>query len=651
MALKHWRAAIVLSRAILRWLNSRSKAPQRNAASLNFNAMLKTMRASNCTVHTSVIHHASLPVEYMLGSFDDQGRWRDGILLRKLRLADRTRSKKEAEEIVEVIILQGPIGSHVEQVLAGPFHASHTAVLPAEMDQCYVNFPSGETCKVDSAVSIILETSDLSNASPGMLMHTPHVHCGVTPQHGATRLLSIWVKSFGAWVRQFHSWMDTYADMSAILLRTGFVKDMISCDLLTAEMSPVTYLCRISSFLRYLEELLYQCHNLAISESSWQTDNSSRSVVDVDDLSLDASSIADNSVVTMESSVDHLFPVLNVKEKDKLNIRMKMSIAYAAVWGFGGGVNGSDRRQFFDVLAKQCFETYLGPSIPFTYDNLVYEIAIDLKQCRFVQAMQHYDHGQDMGPADEDAQSTRKGTSPFPVDDMQKQEHLDAVLKACVTQSTTNKVPHIMFHTPSTRAFQSALELLIGSGANVLVTGDRAAGKSLVVDNTLSSFGKNCPSPQSMRSDILTKLLDIVCDGAIPDGIPAVLKMIRQVLSSLKEVDAEHDDRLSESEIWRGMVHDKAKAFQSVRSARQHCQKGTVFSTSMSVGSLSTASEMRHWLAKELRSETAVILEPPRETYAMVFIEDVHLLDSLPVNTAASPREIENNLQCLVKGA
>lgn len=654
MALRHWRAAVVLGRAILKWLNSRSKGAPRTASTIKFSNILDTMKSS-CNVRTSVIHHASLPMEFLLGSFDAMGRWRDGTLLRKLRQSDQTRVKAGDAESYHIIILQGPIGSHIEQVLAGPFYSTHTAVLPVEMDQCYVNFPSGETCKMDRSVSVIMETSDLSHASPAMLMHTPHVHCGVTPQHCATRLVTVWVKSFGAWVRQFNSWLDTLTDLSTILLRSGFVKDMISCDMLTSEMSSATHLSRVSTFLRYLEELLRECHNLALAESSWQADSVQRSVAELDDNSVGDVSLDEQSTITMEGSssvvVDTGFPTLNIKEKDKLNVRMRIAVAYASIWGFGGGVNGTDRRQFFDVLAKQCFETYLGPTVPFTHDTMVYELVLDLKNCRFVDSMSVFEPRVQQSSPDIE-ESSRPQTPVKHLEPVQekKSEIVDARLKAFVTSTTPGQVPEIVFHTPSSKAFESAFKLLMRTGANMIVTGDQGVGKTLIVDNILKEFGKNCPTPQSMRKDIMGKLLDISCDGTIPDGIPAVLTMIQQVLSTMKHATPVHDDVATETEVWQN-IHQSIKDIAAVNTARQHCEKATVFSTCKSLASTSSASELRKWLVRELRSESAGILEPPRETYAVIFIDDLHVLNS-PRNTeeTESSRVIENNLECLLKG-
>jgi hypothetical protein len=653
LALRHWRAAVVLGRAILKWLNARSKGgPPRTANTLNFSNLMGTLKAAECTVRTSVIHHATLPLEFLLGSFDAMGRWRDGVLLRKLRQSDQTRGKSGGTDSYHVIILQGPIGSHIEQVLAGPFYSTHTAVLPVEMDQCYVNFPSGETCKIDRSVSVVMETSDLSHASPAMLMHTPHVHCGVTPQQCATRLLTIWVKSFGAWVRQFNSWLDTFSDMSAILLRSGFVKDMISCDMLTSEMSSATHLSRVSAFLRYLEELLRECHTLAVSESSWQAEASQRSVVETDEASLGEASIGEQSTITLEASalMDSGFPTLNIKEKDKLNLRMRMSIAYASIWSFGGGVNGTDRRQFFDVLAKQCFDTYLG-SVPFKHDTLVYDIVVDLKNCCFVESMKVFE------PAVQsrvDLEESSRPPSPQQKTSERKEEKkaeiVDAWMKVFVTPATEGQVPEIRFHTPASKGFESAFKFLLRTGANILVTGDQGTGKSLIVESVLKECGRNCPTPQSMRKDILGKLLDISCDGTIPDGIPAVLTMIQQVLGTMKYADPVHDDVSTESEVWQS-IQQKIKEVAAVNSARQHCEKGTLFSTSTSLASTSSASELRRWLVRELRSESAGILEPPRETYAVVFIDDLHILNSRRASDEPeSSRAVVNNLECMLKG-
>ena len=78
----------------------------------------------------SVVHHASLSASHLLGKYDENMQWTDGFLMRKLREVDVSMHKRPGKDgkkrkadqgAAHVIVLDGPLGFHIEQLFA----ASH----------------------------------------------------------------------------------------------------------------------------------------------------------------------------------------------------------------------------------------------------------------------------------------------------------------------------------------------------------------------------------------------------------------------------------------------------------------------------------------------------------------------------------------------
>lgn len=625
-ALQNWRSAKILCRVVKKWLSLRKNVSNKK------NVSVKPQEASKehaRQVYSTVIHHSSLTLEYILGSFDESGRWQDGLLLRQLRATDDIAEKHPGGRLSQILILQGPLGSHLEQLLSVTQYSNHANVTSVAADAHRVSFPSGEMCVLDPSVTILLETSDLTMASPPFLMQLPQVSCGVTPDYCAERMLSVWFQSLTAWLRQFPPWKDVISEINNVLLKSDFIKDMLRCDMTSSEMNSITAVTRTSTFLRYLEQLLQQVHELTLQECSWQNESllQKQSSIPLDALntfSVDEHSSFDNISVDSDiedelesSGVDsrprsHRFPPLSLKERERLNSRVKLVLAYSAVWGFGGGVNGTKRRMFFDMLARQSIETYLSSSLYLPYECNLFEISLDLKECCFI-------HSLTMTRLLPKVNSQEVRKKEF----VGNEEIVEAAVRTSISSQDYN-LPKINLVTASMCGAKAALHLLMQSGANVLLTGLPGSGKTTLIRELLESVGKSCPSPQTMREDIMKKLLEIVGDGVIPDGIPAVLNLLEKVIYDLNKLPLIEDKIATDSLIWK-QIQSKIKTFSTVKSAYDHCQKNTIFSYSTSIKNHSSASSFRQWLIREMRSETDGVLEPPRGTFGLIFIDDMHL--------------------------
>jgi hypothetical protein len=156
-------------------------------------------------VYTSVLYHASLTTHQLLGTFDKDNVWSDGLLIRKLRQIveewyakkDMSKGKDDRREqnASYVIVLDGPIGFHIEQLFAAShFQISGASTLKNETyNNNHLVLPSGELFYLPDNLLNVMETSDMSNASPPLLAHTLYLHMVVPIQSQVHHMSRVWV--------------------------------------------------------------------------------------------------------------------------------------------------------------------------------------------------------------------------------------------------------------------------------------------------------------------------------------------------------------------------------------------------------------------------------------------------------------------------
>ena len=688
IALEHWRAARTLIRVVKKWLSLRqSKGGKHTIDQSRAMNLKRTRNKEKLPVKTTIIHFASLPTECLIGKFDENGAWMDGMLLRKLRETDDDVEKEINGNIgvnsAQIIILDGPVGSNLEQIFTHSTYLSRGGSVENSDSACKLVFPSGERTHLHASVAVVLETSDLSQASPSLLMHTSHIHCGVAPVFASKRLLTVWLRSICNWLRPYPCWIEPLNFINKILLRTDFIKEILTCDMSVSEMNAITAFSRMSTFIRYFEELLQQCHMLII------TSKSGKKTVELDseedDYSngkdSDASSCSDSDAAAEQAAgevnSDLTFDV-SLKEKEKLEIRVQLSLIYASVWGFGGGVNGTDRRVFFDRLMRDAAEKYISRDVMKIQGNLLmFELMLDLPQCCFVEAL-NLTPQIEKAMSNSDSRPRRAYIDPWSLGgggDANPNQPGDAVvpLQARLVSNGHSKrasVPELVFHTPSSKAVKGAFELLLRSGSNVLFMGHEGTGKSRLIGDCLQDLGSHCPNPNTMKSEIMRKLVDIIGDEAIPDGIPSILELVRKLVYEATYFESQHDDTNDDTTMWqkiRQSVDDLMPEFLSKHDVHKHFDNKTLYTAKTSLCATSDASLVREWLLRELRTECDDILESPRETFAMVFIDDFHLVvpqakreraeeddndgyTNSHDEDADGDRIIENKVENLVKG-
>ena len=217
-------------------------------------------------VQVSVIYHASLSAAHLLGHYDSGGRWLDGILLRKIRVIDEKKKKrttvnaKHNVEPIHVIVLNGPIGSYIEQIFSGPIYFTTSTAAPGGLNnRKKLLFPSAEFHNLGGDVKVIIETNDILNASPSFFVTAPMLTITTNSVVCTTRLVTLWVRSLMHWLGDFPPWLDMMDYIAELLLKKGFVQDLLR-DENDKPVPVVVVVSRISAFLRLLEDLLSQVY-------------------------------------------------------------------------------------------------------------------------------------------------------------------------------------------------------------------------------------------------------------------------------------------------------------------------------------------------------------------------------------------------------
>jgi hypothetical protein len=503
-------------------------------------------------VYSSVIFHASLPSTYLYGSFDSQGVWSDGLLVRKLRSV-----AKASDGSLHAIILDGPISSSIEQ-LFGPslFQQSGVQLSDNENGMNHLVFPSGELFTLPSSVKLIFESADLSHASPALIPLLPHLDVSVSADACIQRLLTVWMRSISNWLGAFPPWTDALIDLEQWVFSPRFMGDILYHDVQKHLMRPQPMISRISTFLRIFEELLLQCHELAVQEATFLR----KPTVEDDDVSTGVDtntstqkrrvsmSQGDTPRMTLEGTIEddktdthESIMCLGPKGRMKLLKRVRAAFAYAAIWGCGGTANSAEKRKFFDSLVRESLSVILGTGNLELFEEAgVFDLTLDLKEGEFLLAA-HRDH---------------RGNiirSPFLSDRL-----ADECILAEVTEESVG-TSHLKFHTTSTRAVRQALQYLMVSGGSVLLMGPRGSGKRLMIEDILMEASKNALTPSKLRDELKTQLLQMLTEhtkvsstGSSSSGLVRAVDTLKTSLAGANDLTMDGEVADADiSKLWR----------------------------------------------------------------------------------------------------
>lgn len=238
---------------------------------------------------------------------------------------------------------------------------------------------------------------------------------------------------------------------------------------------------------------------------------------------------------------------LSGKLREMLALRAKLSIVYAAIWAFGGASNSTERRRPFDsdlrdAVEKHFMQTEDGqelPDLPIPVDCSLFECVLDLEHCVLKPAVE-------VDP---------RTLSVLTVPGIPKKFeglNLYATLRAGTNAEKTvfGVLDRLIFRTPSTRSVDAAMRILLGTGANIVLFGDKGSGKSMLVTDILNDLKVNLPTPRKMREQVNENLVDIVNGAKKSEGIFAALEILKYILGKFSSSELK-DDKVAEfHQMW-----------------------------------------------------------------------------------------------------
>lgn len=696
-------------------------------------------------VEASTIYLNSLTLDTLIGTYDKDGMWKDGLFLRKLRCIEQSVSATvvtpEEANAFHFIVLDGVVGPHLELVFLSSAYQEHNNLFAATSNvnapKPFLSFPCGEVSRVPSNTIVFIESADLSHASPVLLSVIPLLHIAVTPEAHIKRVIRVWIRNVSQCVSRFSPWVGV-VDELCLMLQSELVNTLILSDMATSSDGSSTaglvnlnialITSQLSTFLRILEDLLQQCHELALadgthveeavidSESSDQSESesdseSSGSENETLDVASSAASVDEGMFSSFITSVENVpegetLPkktsagaginttrgpmvfVLGSAGREKLMKRVKMSVMYAAIWGFGGIFNSTTRRKFFENLARRAFDEFVSDPliegyISLPYDCSMFELYLCLPQMSFVPAGYRRSEQRDMNAVSGIGNNSvyLDAMESFIPGDLQRNAidiEMSVMSGDCMLSSL---VTDILYLNPSQHAVSSAIRSILRSGGNALLFGGHNAGKSFIINALLFELRKNCPSPASMRQDIAQNLQSLICnhnsmsqskglsgtnsssasvgvsendDGSIPNTFKGVHRVLSGVEQHFKDESFVNDDVTTYADHWIDINslsedNDLNVAIGREQGTQYHYLRQSMYSASVSLSAVPSSEKMRNWLKMEFKGEVPESLESPRHSHAIVFIDDVHLA---PIREAHEVGQgaVSNRVESLIKG-
>jgi hypothetical protein len=547
---------------------------------------------------TSIIYHASLKMDALLGYFDSNGRWQEGILVRKIRYLNfvlnphrqsfpseqdnllspkktdsgASSSRLRPEEGLSLLVLNGPLTYQIEQLLHGTFFqmsasmygSSNSAISSSER----FTLPTGEFVTFPRNLKIIIETSDLTNASPTCLASIASRNIDYSLAEVVTRLLTTWMRSLGNWLGEYAPWLDFYDELSALLTKTKFLDELLYFDVANfggkagnkkdenesindISVSTVALvISKLSAFFRICEELFQQIQELALKESTiTQPENEEESSSEEEEKQIEQAAAAfGGNIKESKRSKKSFRGIMSLAPKFRslLLTRARLSVIYAAIWGLGGGLNctkENKKKRFFENILRESITQYFERSdydskvkereeveLNISRDCSLFDCLLDIERCSIHQSYQ-------VNPL------TREILQNKGLNDKYFDQHV-----YCEYLSFTNSLEsgfsqrrdRLKFHSVANRSVSLIASILISSGANVMLFGEKGCGKTALINDILEKLKSNCPTPEMIRQQISDNLINIINGIGKAEGIFRTLELLNKVLLDSVSI-ASHD--------------------------------------------------------------------------------------------------------------
>ena len=249
---------------------------------------------------------------------------------------------------------------------------------------------------------------------------------------------------------------------------------------------------------------------------------------------------------------------LPVKNREVLAVRAKLCVVYAALWGFGGTANSTERRKYFDNTLRDAIQQFFidendsnkasSGDLPITTDCCLFECVLNLQECVIAPAVEL------------DPRSLSKLSNPgipkkFESLNVYAALLANAAAAANERQNANNMTvlgaqDRLVFRTQSGRAVDAAVRRLLGTGANLVLFGAKGCGKSMLVADVLADLKTHLPTPQGMRQQVNDHLVDIVNGAKKSEGIFAALEILKYIMGKFATTELKDDTQTEFSSLW-----------------------------------------------------------------------------------------------------
>ena len=587
--LSHVRGIFLIKRFVSRWRSMRGRGKEQMASSGQGGHSSNdiTGRAA-LPVKLCVIHHRALTLHQLIGGIDESGHWEDGVLVRKLRGDDDTETPSEDKSAhvfiphLEAVVLDGPIDHAVEGLFCGTWsYTSRPSCLDTNNQRRLV-FPSGELGMLRPSLKVILETSDRSNASPAFLTRVQSVHLTTSARLIARRAVISWLDKINAWLGRFPAWQDVIAVVKHVVIKDDkFYMKLLDIDRreLKGRLVVSTMVSRLSSFLHLLESLLQDCHVLALEDAAVVRKINGKPMDKANPL------------------------ILGISERNVLLKRVRLSIMYAALWGFGGSYNGTSKCKKFRDILSACLDGFFQEqwTMETGFFRSPFECKLDLRTAKFVRAMHVLDDDADM-------------------DEMFGDDTFAVAVAAPMHNGG------MVLTTPLLEAIRFNIKSLLGTGLRIVISGEGCAGKSTLLNTVMAEVGAGVPNTENTRSFTRASVNELLerNKSVSVQGMPGIILGLAEQMKNVRHEAEEGRLGLPGSMLEVAMDLLGLPKRQYV-NYKQHLKHATFHPLTTSLRAKTTATALHDWLVRELATPDKDTLHAPINSVATVFLDDLHV--------------------------
>lgn len=181
----------------------------------------------------------------------------------------------------------------------------------------------------------------------------------------------------------------------------------------------------------------------------------------------------------------------------------------------------------------------------------------------------------------------------------------------------------------------------------MLVLGDSSTGKTRLINEILADLCLNTPTPSQLRNDIQDNLMDFITNDNNSSCVSSTLATYKQVLHCLETSPIVHDNKTNFTESWNTV----SEGLNELRgNSNKNFDDKTIFTSSNTLRSMNSASGLRQWLSRELATEVNFVLDTPRYSYGIIYIDDVHVGANVQSASTSDMRYMQDQSGSLLKG-